>query len=140
LIDIQYDPQVDALAVSFRRGAKSARMVKVSNSVNVDFDSKGRLIALELLGVSWHLDPKTVASLAPAKAVLTLTQAERESGLRASTLRGLLNRGRLEGDKRGRDWFVDATALFNYMESREARGRLATNPRARRRLKASAKG
>ena len=44
----------------------------------------------------------------------------------------LLNKGRLAGEKRGRDWFVDATALMNYLESREPRGRPARNPKARR--------
>lgn len=133
MIEIQYDPEANALAVSFRQGARSARMVKVSDTVNIDFDTKGRLITLEVLDVSSHLDAKTLAALPSAQRWLTLTKAERESGLRASTLRVLVNRGRLLGEKRGRDWFVDAKALLNYMESREARGRLATNPRARRR-------
>lgn len=136
MIEIQYDPEANALAVSFRQGARSARMVKVSDTVNVDFDSKGRLVTLEVLDASSHLDAKTLASL-PASRWLTLTQAESESGLRASTLRVLVNRGRLLGEKRGRDWFVDAKDLFNYMESREARGRHATNPRARRRVKSA---
>jgi len=134
MIEIQYDPVANALAVSFRQGAKSARMVKVSDTVNADFDSKGRLITLEILDVRWHLDAKTLAALPTVQDWLTLTQAEKESGLRTSTLRVLLNRGRLNGEKRGRDWFVDSTTLLNYMESRESRGRPATNPKARRRV------
>ncbi len=132
MIEMLYDPEANALAVSFRQGGRSVRTVAVSETVNVDFDSKGRLVGLEVLEVRSHMDTKTLTAL-PASRWLTLAEAERESGLRASTLRVLINRDRLTGQKRGRDWLVAATALYKYMDSREARGRQATNPRARRR-------
>jgi len=135
VVGFQYDREADALAVVLRPGAKSARTVKVTNTVNVDLDAKGRVTLLEVICASWNLDRKTLEALpAPPNEWLTLAAAERESGLRASTLRVLLNRGRLEGEKRGRDWFVEALALMNYMESREARGRQAMNPKGRRRV------
>jgi hypothetical protein len=51
-----------------------------------------------------------------AHDLLTLEEAARESGLSPSTLRVQLNHGRLKGEKRGRDWFVDAAALFTYLD------------------------
>lgn len=133
MIAMRYDRDADALAVELRAGATSARTVRVSDTVRVDFDAKGRLITLEVLDASGHLDRKTLETLPTAGEWLTLAQAEHESGLRATTLRVLLNRGRLQGEKRGRDWFVHATALWNYLESRESKGRQPTNTRARRR-------
>jgi uncharacterized protein YuzE len=137
MLEIVYDPEANALAIEFRHGAKSARMVKVSDTVNVDFDAKGRLMTLEVLNVRSHLDAKTLATL-PTHRWVTLAQAERDTGLSASTLRGLMNRERLIGEKRGRDWFVSSIELIKYMESRDVRGRPATNPRARSRRSRSA--
>lgn len=37
------------------RGAKSKRMVKHLGAVNLDYDSRGRLIGIELLAVPWRL-------------------------------------------------------------------------------------
>lgn len=59
----------------------------------------------------------------PSAPLLTLGEAAAESGLAASTLRVQLNAGRLKGEKRGRDWFVDSTSLLNYLKSRSSRGR-----------------
>jgi uncharacterized protein YuzE len=134
MIEIRYDREADALSVELRPGARSARTVRVSDGVHVDFDGKGRLITLELLDASQHVDRKALNAIPSAGQWLTLAEAERESGLRATTLRVLLNRGRLAGERRGRDWFVSATELWNYLESREARGRFAVNPRGRRRI------
>lgn len=133
MIELRYDREADALAVEFRQGARSARTVRVSDTVNVDFDAKGRLITVEVITASHHIERKSLDALPSPIEWLTLTEAEKESGLRATTLRVLLNRGRLAGEKRGRDWFVEGTALWNYLESRESRGRPATSPKARRR-------
>jgi uncharacterized protein YuzE len=133
MIQIRYDREADALAVEFRRRARSARTVRVSDTVQVDFDSKGRLMTVEVLDASHHVERKSLDALPSATEWLTLAEAEKESGLRATTLRVLLNRGRLSGERRGRDWFVNSTALWNYLESRDARGRPATSPKGRRR-------
>lgn len=133
MIELRYDREADALAVEFRPGATSARTVPVAEGVHLDFDNKGRLVAVEVLDASWHVPRKALDVLPSATEWLTLSEAERESGLRSTTLRVLLNRGRLAGEKRGRDWFVEGAALWNYLEERQARGRQATNPKARRR-------
>lgn len=122
---MRYDASVDALAIELTEGATSARTVKVTESVRLDFDTKGRLITIELLDASFHMDPTALAQLPTAQVLLTLREAEAESGLAASTLRVQLNAGRIKGVKRGRDWYVDATDLMNYLESRSARGRPA---------------
>lgn len=137
MIEIKYDREADALAIQLRSGARSARTVRVTDTVRIDFDAKGRLVLVEVLTASHHVERKSLDALPSAVEWLTLAEAEQESGLRATTLRVLLNRGRLIGERRGRDWFVNGTALWNYLESREPRGRAATNPRARLRRVAS---
>ena len=64
---------------------------------------------------------------------MTLSEASENSGLTAATLRVLLNRRRLHGRKRGRDWFVAPAALAAYLDSRDVRGRQALDPKGRRR-------
>ena len=117
-----YDATVDALAVELRPEAKSARTVRVAPGINMDFDAQGRVITVEVLNASWHVGRKALEQLPSAKDYLTLGEAAKESGLSANTLRVQINKGRIEAVKRGRDWLVDATALLNYLESRDARG------------------
>ena len=123
----RYDATADALAIELTEDARSAKTVRVSPTVALDFDKKGRLITVEVLQASTHVDPAALAQLPSAADQLTLLDAERESGVKASTLRVQLNAGRLKGVKRGRDWYVDATDLMNYLESRSPRGRPAAS-------------
>ena len=120
---MMYDASVDALAIELRPEAKSARTVRVTPDVRLDFDAKGRLVTVEVLGASGHVPRSALEAMPDPTDYLTLAGAARESGLSANTLRSQINKGRIEAVKRGRDWLVDATALLNYLESRDARGR-----------------
>jgi uncharacterized protein YuzE len=53
-IRIEYDPQVDALAIDFAGACDgaSAKMVRLDRDRAVDYDVDGRLISIELLNVS----------------------------------------------------------------------------------------
>jgi excisionase family DNA binding protein len=126
---MRYDAEVDALAIDFVPGAHRVRTAQAAPGVYLDFDARQRLVAIEVLDASTHVPRATLAALPSAARWLTLTEAAAESGLAAATLRGQIHNGRLQATKRGRDWVVDATALLNYLESRDARGR----PPARRR-------
>ena len=66
------------------------------------------------------------------EAELTLAEASEWTGLAATTLRVLIHRRRMEGRKRGRDWFVTPSSLQAYLASRDRRGRRARNPKAMR--------
>lgn len=128
---IQYDVQVDALTIQLTSGRGRPRTVQVAPGVHLDFDQSNRLIALELLDASHHVPRQTLEQFPSPKRYLTLVEAAKESRLSADTLRSQIHKGRITAIKRGRDWLVDATALTNYLESRDARGRPATHPRAR---------
>jgi len=137
MVDIRYDPEVDALYIALRSKRRAARTVQVTPWVNADVDGKGLVIGFEVLDASAHVDHASLGAIAAPENWLTLRQAEKESGLKASTLRQLVNRRRLRAQKHGRDWFVDGAALLNYLASRDARGRPATSRKARKRRTAA---
>ncbi|HXC25266.1 MAG TPA: DUF2283 domain-containing protein [Gemmatimonadaceae bacterium] len=128
---LTYDPAVDALAVELNPNGRSVRTVQLAPGVNVDFDTAGRVLTLEVLDASHHVSRKALEVLPTGAESLTLAEAARESGLSANTLRSLIRNNRLPASKRGRDWYVDATDLFNYLESRDSRGRPPVKTRAR---------
>jgi excisionase family DNA binding protein len=49
-----------------------------------------------------------------SNAKYTLREAATILGISATTLRVQLNRGRIEGEKRGRDWFLTAATVRQY--------------------------
>lgn len=134
-----YDRSVDALFIELRAGAKSVRTERVTDEVRVDFDREGHAIGVEVLNASWHMPMAMLSQLPTAAKSYTLVEASGVSGLSASTLRVQIHNRRIRATKRGRDWYVDATSLENYLESRETRSRVrsgrparATRRRARR--------
>jgi excisionase family DNA binding protein len=138
-VQLRYDRTVDALAIEFAPDARSARTVRVAPGVNVDFDVWERLVCIEVLDASTRIPLSSLESLPSAADWLTLEEAAAESGLAPSTLRVQINNGRLAATKRGRDWLVDATALLNYLESRDTRGRPPTRRSQKRRAIARAR-
>lgn len=119
---IEYSKDVDALAISFVDRPRSARTKNVAEGINLDFDSKGRLVQIEILNASRFASPKKLAQLPRTSCKLTLSEAAKESGLEHDTLRRLVNNGRLKAVKEGRDWMVELADLYTYLESRDTRG------------------
>jgi uncharacterized protein YuzE len=128
-----YDPNVDALAIQLTAGRGTVSTLEVRPGVHLDFDEDGRLVALELLDASFHLPRDVLAKIAAPSTPLTLEEAEKASGLSASTWRVMLNNGRVKGKKVGSVWTIEKADVWNYLESRDARGRPAAKGKARRR-------
>jgi len=137
-MQITYDREADALAVSFVPYAKSARTARISEGVNFDYDAEGNLIAIEILGASHTLPKEHLDTMPLAEVRLTLLEAADRAGLDPDTLRSLINKGRLFGQKRGRDWTITLAELYNYLDSRDTRGRpsLQENVRSLKSFKA----
>ena len=126
-----YDEAADAMAVELAPGTKPTRTRRIARDVNIDFDARGRLISVELLNASEHYDARALAAMDSPEQLLTLTEAADESGLSAATLRKQIHNGRLSAVKRGRDWMVAEHALWNYLETRDPRGRRAPTEKSR---------
>lgn len=133
-IRVTYDPEADALAVELRRAIGRPTTKELSPDHHADFDTRGRLVALEILRASRHYGQAALEHLPSPVEWLTLAEASRESGLAADTLRVQINKGRLRAVKRGRDWLVAVHELWNYLESRAPQGRRSPRERVRARL------
>jgi excisionase family DNA binding protein len=125
MITMTYDATVDALAVQLQSPGRGRRVrtIEVSPGVRLDYDDRGRLLALEVLDASVHVSPQVLARIPNGEEFLTLAEAAKESGLSSETLRGQIHKGRLHAIKRGHEWAVSATDLLNYLESRLPGGR-----------------
>jgi len=118
---IEYDENVDALAISFTKRPRSARTTTVAKGINLDFDAKGKLVVIEILDASRFTSADNLRKLDSAREDLTLAQASKESGLAADTLRSLIHKKRLPATKEGRDWKVSLADLYANLDSRDAR-------------------
>jgi len=127
-----YDPGVDALLVKFDSTTRVARDRAISPYVSLEFDARDRLLGIEILEASAFYPAAELRALESPVEWLTLAEAGREAGLSPETLKKQLQAGRLEGQKRGRDWLVAGHALWNYLEERDARGRPPASARGRR--------
>lgn len=119
---IEYDKDVDALAIRFVDRPRSVRTKKVAEGINLDFNSKGDLVMIEILDASRFASLERLNQLAETSHKLTLSEAAKESGLEPDTLRSLIHKGRLKARKDGRDWKVQLADLYTYLESRDSRG------------------
>lgn len=121
-MQITYDREADAFAL-VAPGAKSARTVRVSEGVNFDYDLEGKLISIEILNASRVLSADLLAVMPLAEVRLTLSEAAERAELSPDTLRSLINKRRLIGQKQGRDWTVSLAELYMYLDSRQSSGR-----------------
>ena len=59
---IDYDPKVDALNITFRKG-RVGKTVELAPEVNLDLDSKGRPLYLEVIGAAEKFGKKHISSV-----------------------------------------------------------------------------
>jgi uncharacterized protein YuzE len=59
---IQYDKVSDALYVYLKKG-KIAKTTKMTNRLVVDSDKNGKIIGLEILGISSHIPKKDIGKI-----------------------------------------------------------------------------
>ncbi|MEX2181656.1 MAG: DUF2283 domain-containing protein [Gemmatimonadaceae bacterium] len=134
---MKYDPQADALAIRFTR-AKDARPVTRVLAGNIRGDYVGeQLVAIEILAASQLIDPRSLATIAPAGTWLTIEEAVKVSKRQPTTLRNAIAHSRLKAEKRGRDWMVLESELLNYLESLSPAGRKPANRSASHRNRSS---
>ena len=119
---ITYDKEMDVLAILLA-DAEVQQTRSIAPGVEVDYDSAGRVLAIEFLnaGKKYNLsgaeleEPDPYFSLAAAGAML---------GLSPTTLRHQIARGVLRGTKFGRNWVVHREDLEDYMEKRSRKAKL----------------
>lgn len=53
---ISYDPQVDALYISFKQGLTQVTTIRLSEDVAIDLGLKEEIVGIEILDASEHLN------------------------------------------------------------------------------------
>ncbi len=53
---ITYDPEVDALYISFRQGPSQVTTFRLSEDVAIDLGSREEIVGIEVLDASSHVD------------------------------------------------------------------------------------
>lgn len=115
---VEYDRAADALYVYLAKPSGAVTTKKVAAGVYADFDGQGKPVGIEFLRASKTLLPQMLEQATPTPRLMTLAEAEEESGLSAITLRTQIHNGRLRATKKGRDWIVDWDDVAAYLESR----------------------
>lgn len=126
---ITYDPQADALSIDLL-DTKTARMLRVAENVNADFDAEGRLTSIEILGASDWYPAEQLKQLDRGIEWMNLAEAaefleQQGEPISADAIRVQINNQRIPAQKRGRDWVVAAHDLLNYLANRSPVGRRA---------------
>ena len=118
---VTYDKDADALTI-YLAEAPVEETSNIAPGVEVDFDSGGRVIAIEFLHASEDYDMNWKAIEAPGP-YMSLASAAAICGLSPSTLKHQIHRGVLKGIKIGRNWAVHGHDVAEYWErhSRKAR-------------------
>lgn len=113
---ITYDREADVLAVLLADAAvKETRTIAAG--VEADYDSGGRVLAIEFLNASQKYDLGGVELEVP-DPYLSLAGAGAMFGLSPTTLRHQIARGVLKGAKFGRNWVVHRDDLDAYVKER----------------------
>jgi uncharacterized protein YuzE len=53
---ITYDPEVDALYISFKQGPTEVTTIRISDDVAIDLGLKEEIVGIEILDASIHLN------------------------------------------------------------------------------------
>ena len=116
-----YDEEADVLAILLA-DAEVEETRSIAPGVEVDYDSDGRVLAIELLNASKKYD-LTGTQLEAPDPFYSLAAAGALFGLSPTTLRHQIERDVLAGVKIGRNWVVHRDDLDAYMKehSRKAK-------------------
>ena len=139
-IYLTYDPKVDARAIQLSHGKGRPISREIAPGIYVDFDSRDRIVALEVLDASHHVPRANLQRLESPEEYLTLREAAKESGLSPTTLRVQIRNGRIRATKKGRDWLINDTDLENYLSEIEGPVWIAEAPPRRTRQQRARSG
>ncbi len=126
---ITYDKEADALAIDLA-DAEVEKTRNIAPGVEADFDSTGRVVAIEFIHPTKSYDWDWSDFETPGR-YYTLAEAAEISDISPGTFRHQIQRGVLRGKKIGHSWVVHIDDLHDYLaeHSRKARARkLAHSP------------
>ena len=98
---------------------------EIASGVYVDYDSDGRVLAIEFLNASDKYDLRWEEFEEPGP-FYSLAQAAEVYGLSPTTLRHQIQKGVLNGTKFGRNWMVHRDAVEEYLATHSRKARQMT--------------
>ena len=114
-----YDQHSDALTIVLA-DAEVEETKNIAPGVELDYDSTGRVVAIEVLNASSKYDVSHVVLEAP-DPYMSLAEAGELVGISPTTLRHQIARGVLPGTKIGRNWAVHHRDLVKYAMERSTK-------------------
>ena len=118
---ITLDKEADVLAIILA-DAEVEETKSIAPGVEVDYDSGGRVLAIEFLNASNKYDLDG-AEIEPPKQFCSLAEAASLVGLSPVTLRHQIERGVLAGTKLGRNWVIQLDDLYSYLNERSRKAK-----------------
>jgi excisionase family DNA binding protein len=113
---ITYDRDVDVLSILLA-DADVEETRNIAPGVEVDYDSSGRVVGIEIIKASQDYDLEW-QKFDPPDPYYSLSDAGYMFGLSPDTLRHQIHRGVLPGAKFGRNWMVHIDDLEEYLAKR----------------------
>ena len=119
----EYDPEVDILTVELGDMARLAKTDRLPNGVIVDYAEDGTILSLEIMSASkkYPLD-KLQVHPANYEEPISLAEAAKIADCTPDTIKKAILRGRMHGQKIGRNWTTTIAALTEYLNSRVHEG------------------
>ena len=118
---ITLDKEADVLAIILA-DAEVKETKSIASGVEVDYDSGGRVLAIEFLNTCKKYDLHG-AEIEPPKRFCSLAEAASLVGLSPVTLRHQIERGVLAGTKLGRNWVIQLDDLYSYLNERSRKAK-----------------
>ena len=119
MMRMTYSRTADALMIHLGDNKERTNGASLPGGVGfLDLAADGTVLAIEILDASKHYQRGHLEALGEEETVLSLTDAAAVAGTTPQAMRKACERGRLAGQKVGRDWVVTSTALTEYLNSR----------------------
>ena len=122
-MECSYDPSVDAFYFGFGTTRESDRSVRHYPDIILDYDRAGRPIGVEVLNARKYLPKEALTNIPLPDPMLSLEDAAKQIGLDPATLRQQILKKRIRAKKIHRQWWVEWSALDEYLASRAPQGR-----------------
>lgn len=122
-MECSYDPSVDAFYFGFGNTQEIHYSTQHYPNIVLDYDRDGHPIGIEVLSASKYL-PKAALTIVPRpNPRYSLEDAAKRIGLHPATLRQQILKKRIRAEKIHRQWWVELSALDEYLKSRAPQGR-----------------
>jgi uncharacterized protein YuzE len=122
-MECSYDPSVDAFYFGFGTASEFNYSTQHYPEIIIDYDRTGRPIGVEVLNARKYLPKEALTNVPLPDPAYSLEDAAKRIGLDPATLRQQILKKRIRAEKIHRQWWVDQSALDEYLASRAPQGR-----------------